>query len=53
MTTPPAPAPDPDVPTPLTEPRVHDWDDDPHTCARADDRYWDDLYNRDEDRHAR
>lgn len=43
----PAPAP---VVLPLpTEPRQHDWDDDPHTCARYDDRYWDDQYDRDED----
>jgi hypothetical protein len=42
------PAPAVDVPEPLTEPR-QDWDDDPRTCARADDRYWDALYDRDED----
>ncbi|MFF2852669.1 hypothetical protein ACFVT5_41210 [Streptomyces sp. NPDC058001] len=45
---PPEPVP-PDVPTPLVEPRTHDWDDDPRTSARADARYWDELYDRDEE----
>jgi hypothetical protein len=38
----------PDVPPPVV-PRARDWDDDPHTAARYDDRYWDSLYDRDED----
>ncbi|MFD6496770.1 hypothetical protein [Streptomyces sp. NPDC060188] len=42
-------APTVDVPEPLAEPR-RNWDDDPRTCARDDDRYWDDLYDRDEER---
>ncbi|MEU0818930.1 hypothetical protein [Streptomyces mirabilis] len=48
MTAPVVPAPAVDVPEPLTEPR-RSWDDDPRTCARDDDRYWDALYDRDED----
>jgi hypothetical protein len=48
QTAPAVPAPAVDVPEPLTEPR-RDWDDDPRTCARYDARYWDDLYDRDED----
>ncbi|MFD7999923.1 hypothetical protein [Streptomyces mirabilis] len=48
MTAPAEPAPVVAVPEPLTEPR-RDWDDDPSTCARDDDRYWDALYDRDED----
>lgn len=43
MTAPPEPAPDV-LPLP-TEPRQHDWDDDPHTAARYD-RAW---FDRDED----
>lgn len=31
------------------EPQRHDWDEDSRTAARYDDRYWDDLYDRDED----
>jgi len=44
----PSDTPQPAVVVPLTEPH-RDWDDDPRTCAREDDRYWDDLYDRDED----
>ncbi|MFE2486033.1 hypothetical protein ACFXGR_22585 [Streptomyces mirabilis] len=47
MTAPAEPAPAVDVPEPPTEPR-RDWDD-ARTCARDDDRYWDALYDRDED----
>ncbi|MCX4707080.1 hypothetical protein [Streptomyces sp. NBC_01373] len=39
------PEPTPDVLPMPTEPRQHDWDDDPRTCALEDRRYW----NRDED----
>jgi hypothetical protein len=42
MTTPTPPEPPP------IEPRRHE-DDDPRTCARDDARYWDELYDRDED----
>lgn len=45
MVAPPEPAPVIDQPEPLTEPRQHDWDDDPRTCARYD-RAW---FDRDED----
>jgi len=38
-----------EMPEPSTEPRAYDWDDDPREAARLDDRYWDDLYDRDED----
>lgn len=35
---------------PLVEPRSVDWwQEDAATAARADDRYWDDLYDRDEE----
>lgn len=45
-----APVPAVDAPEPLAEPRARDWDDDPRTCARYDDHYWDDYeYSRDED----
>ncbi|MFD5491594.1 hypothetical protein ACFWH4_01300 [Streptomyces sp. NPDC127091] len=39
------------TPTPVlpSAPDRYDWDDDARTCARYDDRYWDDQYNRDED----
>ncbi|WP_267890781.1 hypothetical protein [Streptomyces sp. MMG1533] len=43
MTAPPEPEPAPPLPT---EPRLHDWDDDPRTAARYDRAYWTD---RDED----
>lgn len=43
MTAPPEPAPVP----PLAEPRRHDWDDDPRTCARYDDLWWDAKYDND------
>ena len=33
---------------PLRKPQS-DWEDDPRSCARADDRYWDNRYDRDED----
>ncbi|WP_405673228.1 hypothetical protein [Streptomyces sp. NBC_01530] len=42
MTAPTEPAPD----VPLVEPTLHDWDEDPRTCARYDRAYWAD---RDED----
>lgn len=47
MTAPVEPAPVIDVPEPITEPR-HNWDDDPRTAARYDDRYWDAKYDNDE-----
>lgn len=47
VTVPPEPAPADTLPP--VEPRAHDWDDDPRTCARYDDRYWDAMYDRDED----
>ncbi|MFF4346793.1 hypothetical protein [Streptomyces sp. NPDC001530] len=37
----------PDIP--LAEPPARDWEDDPHIAARYDDRYWDDMYDRDEE----
>lgn len=43
------PAPQPVVDVPLAEPLAREWDDDPHTAARYDDRYWDDMYDRDEE----
>jgi hypothetical protein len=39
-------APSPQVPAGL---RARDWDESPREAAAADDRYWDDLYDRDED----
>lgn len=46
-------APPPSTPAvpPLVEPgpAYGWWEDDPRAAARADDRYWDDLYDRDED----
>lgn len=45
-----APLPPADLP-PLVEPGppADRWDEDPAEAARADDRYWDSLYDRDED----
>lgn len=41
----------PPPPDPPSEPaRPYGWwDGDPHACARDDARYWDDVYDRDEE----
>jgi hypothetical protein len=41
----------PTPPDPPSEPaRPYGWwDDDPRTCARDDARYWNDVYDRDEE----